>query len=332
MGYWENIFNSAVGAFGGGMNLPGADGRTPNYNPNAAAIPNQPYGGGIGGQPSGGSGKDWLNPLLALGSIGANIYGTTQASKAVNQANQRVTDQQNRLTAESAEEKARRDQMIQMLMPMLARDMKNPSLMKGMIGQGSPLGIGQQSTLQTPGTAPPQQGNSMVGSIGKNIAGAVIPGIAKGVMTGVMTGGAAGGGAGAGAGAAGTGAGSGVLGQAGAWLASNPVTAGVAGALIAGAAILKSQAHWEANDAVQNFENPFHEKYLAPFVAEYTKAAPQMTPEQKNAARQQFQQNWNDYVARINQWAGNSSDKRKVAAQSIQNLSPTVQKIYADIQ
>ncbi len=62
------------------------------------------------------------------------------------------------------------------------------------------------------------------------------------------------------------------LGSTLAALATNPITIGIAGALAVGAVWLKSQAHWEANTAVKDFENPFHEKTLAPFAAEWDKA------------------------------------------------------------
>ncbi len=107
-------------------------------------------------------------------------------------------------------------------------------------------------------------------------------------------------------------------------LASNPVTWAVAGALAAGAIWLKSQAHWEANTAVKDFENPFHENSLAPFAAQWDAAikSGRMNRQQGAQAFAQYGQNWNDYIDKIKQW-GQKGDKQQVALQSIKNLYDT---------
>lgn len=114
-------------------------------------------------------------------------------------------------------------------------------------------------------------------------------------------------------------------------LMKHPATAAVGGALIAGAAWLKSQAHWEANTAVKDFENPFANDYLKPTIDEWNKAVESgtMNHQQGMAALEQFNQNFTDYADKITEWAGDSSDKKKVAQQSIQNLWDQVVKTQA---
>lgn len=124
---------------------------------------------------------------------------------------------------------------------------------------------------------------------------------------------------------------SGLLGATHALL-TNPWTAPVGGALLAGAAWLKSQAHWEANTAVKDLENPFHQNSLAPFAAEWDKAIKggKMTAQQGRDSLDQYIQNFQDYTDKIQQWAGNSKDKKKVAQQSISNLYNTTVKPQID--
>lgn len=115
-------------------------------------------------------------------------------------------------------------------------------------------------------------------------------------------------------------------------LATNPVTIGIAGALAAGALWLKSQAHWEANTAVKDFENPFAKQQLAPFASQWDQAvkAGTMTQESGNQALEAYQTNFEEYTRKINEWAGSSKDKKKVAQQSIRNLWDKV--IYPQVQ
>lgn len=115
------------------------------------------------------------------------------------------------------------------------------------------------------------------------------------------------------------------LGSTLASLATNPITIGVAAALAVGAVWLKSQAHWEANTAVKDFENPFHQNSLAPFAAQWDKAIKggQVTAAQGHASLDQYIQNFQDYTDKIEQWAGASKDKKKVAEQSVNNLMNT---------
>ncbi len=125
-------------------------------------------------------------------------------------------------------------------------------------------------------------------------------------------------------GAAAATASSGGLGSTMTALATNPITIGVAGALAAGAIWLKSQAHWEANTAVKDFENPFHQNSLAPFAAQWDQAikSGNMTQQQGQDALSQYIQNFADYSGKIGEW-GKKGDKKKASEQSIANLYKT---------
>lgn len=151
--------------------------------------------------------------------------------------------------------------------------------------------------------------------------GGTVAAPAGAVGTGAATGGAAAASTEAAASTAATGS----LGKSLMMLAKDPITLGIAGAIAAGAIWLKSQAHWEANTAVKDFENPFHANSLAPFAAQWEKAIKggQVTAQQGHASLDQYIQNFEDYTNRIEQWAGTSKDKMKVAAQSIANLYKT---------
>lgn len=131
---------------------------------------------------------------------------------------------------------------------------------------------------------------------------------------------------------------SGGLGSTLASLATNPITIGIAGALAVGALWLKSQAHWEANDAVQHIENPFNETYLQPEMKAWDSAVAggKLTQQQGQQLFDQYQQNFEGYITKINQWAGNDKQRQKVAQQSINNLYqknilPQIQKRTAQI-
>lgn len=129
-----------------------------------------------------------------------------------------------------------------------------------------------------------------------------------------------GGGGTAGAGAAGAGGTLGTLGR----FATNPYTLAAAAAGLGAMGWLKSQAHWEANDAVQTFENPFHYEFLAPL--NRALATGQIQPQE---AVRLLDENWRLYQQKIQEWAGRSSDRQRAARQSISNpqLVATVEGI-----
>lgn len=97
-------------------------------------------------------------------------------------------------------------------------------------------------------------------------------------------------------------------------LATNPFTIGAAAAGIGVASWLKSQAHWEANDIVKTFENPFHQQFLAPLSQAVNSG--KISPDDAVRA---LDENWMTYQQAVDQWAGNSSDRKKVAQQSKTN-------------
>lgn len=138
--------------------------------------------------------------------------------------------------------------------------------------------------------------------------------------------------AGAGGAAAGGGAAaSGGFGSTIAAFATNPATIAVAAAIAIGVAVIKSQAHWEANEMVQKFENPFASSFIYPMHQAFFQAAEagKLSAEQAQSALQEFQAGWEEYQQKANSWAGNSSDKKLVATQSINNLKGLIANIIA---
>lgn len=106
-------------------------------------------------------------------------------------------------------------------------------------------------------------------------------------------------------------------------LATNPITIGIAGALGAGAVIIKKlQSHGTADKVVQDVENPYVNQTLAPAVDAWDKAVQsgQMTQQQGEQAADAFGQSFTDYVDGLTKWAGDDKKKKLVAMQSISNL------------
>lgn len=106
------------------------------------------------------------------------------------------------------------------------------------------------------------------------------------------------------------------------FLASNPWTIGIAGAVAGVTVWMKSQAHWEANTMVQNFENPFHREYLAPFVSQFNSAlgSGKMTKDQAQSAKDAFLATWELYKQKAREFGTKGSDEKTVSEQSINNL------------
>ena len=117
-------------------------------------------------------------------------------------------------------------------------------------------------------------------------------------------------------------------------LATNPITIGVAAALAIGATWLKSQAHWEANSIVQNFENPFFNEFIKPThdgmfaLAE----AGTMTKASGEAALTALTSGFDLYKIKVEEWAKGSSDKKTVKDQSIANLQTHLNVIRASMR
>ncbi len=113
---------------------------------------------------------------------------------------------------------------------------------------------------------------------------------------------------------------------------TNPITIGVAGALVAGALWLKSQAHFEANTMVKDFEQPFAKNVLAPFASEFDTAlnSGNLSRSQAQTLRNGYVESWNDYVDRARTFGKGGSDEKTVSDQSIMNLWTLVVKPEID--
>lgn len=98
-------------------------------------------------------------------------------------------------------------------------------------------------------------------------------------------------------------------------MATNPVTLGVAGAIAAATAWMKSQAHHEATTWVREFQNPF-DSQMREIERQYRAAAGNMTPQQKAVLRQQAQDIAAQYERKLAEFAAKGKDERKVAAQA----------------
>lgn len=113
-------------------------------------------------------------------------------------------------------------------------------------------------------------------------------------------------------------------------LATNPLVVGPAAA--AGIAIpwIKSQEKWEANDLVDNYENPFGQEFLPQFLEKYEGG--QLPPDQ---ALQVLDTNWQQFLDATKQWAGDSDDRNTVRNQLLEGkpggLMDTFQKIRATV-
>ncbi len=123
-----------------------------------------------------------------------------------------------------------------------------------------------------------------------------------------------------GSGAAGgaAGAGGGLFSELGAF-ATNPITLGVAAAVIGAISWVKSQAHWEANDLVQNIQAPFDKQWAAIYDTITTKQADgTLTQIDLITAQQGLHGLWKQVSDSVEQWRtakGNSADRNKVATQ-----------------
>jgi len=143
---------------------------------------------------------------------------------------------------------------------------------------------------------------------------------ALGIGGSVASGGAAAGAAGA-AGTAGT-AGGGGLGAIGGLL-TNPITGIIAGLAAGAIGWVKSQAHWEANDLVQNLQNPFDQKFgqlynLAATNQDTLSGADMMS------AHDAMWSLWQATIDSVQAWAGSSSDRQRVASQFFETEIPVV--------
>lgn len=265
------------------------------------------------------AGFDWG----ALAGAGLGIGSVLAGQQQSNRANQLSQQNANRLFDLAAQEQARKDSLTRSFLPAVAFGM----------GAKNPIGVAQKaypSTLPTSGSSQfspssvygnQQQSNGPgIGSALMTAGASTAPTIAKalgvgaakiyGPATPTVTAGGMGGGFG------GTMTG----------LLTNPITIGAGAAAAGGAAWLKSQAHWEANDVVKNLQNPYHQKVLAPLSSGVANGS--ISPQQ---GIQELDRTWTEYQQELQRWAGTSSDRNKVAQQSLATLTPLIQQMRADM-
>jgi hypothetical protein len=107
---------------------------------------------------------------------------------------------------------------------------------------------------------------------------------------------------------------------------TNPWTVGIGAALAVGSILWKkSQAHPKADEIVKTWEEPFHYNSLAPFAANWDNAVKsgKVTQQQGYEALGEYLQNYDDYLRKIDQWAGDDKNKKLVAGKSANNLWST---------
>jgi len=118
---------------------------------------------------------------------------------------------------------------------------------------------------------------------------------------------------------------------------TNPITIAVGAGILATVAWLKSQAHWEANTFVKDFQNPFfsadHSGQVNRIVDSLWQAygSGQLTKEQATSTKDMLQSLYTAWVDKANKWAGGSSDKTTVATQGISTVKGYFDKVIADL-
>jgi hypothetical protein len=119
-------------------------------------------------------------------------------------------------------------------------------------------------------------------------------------------------------------AGGGTLASIGAF-ATNPITLAVAGSVLGITGLIKSMAHFEANDLVKNFQNPFDQQFAGIINAVTTGVdAGTIQPYEATNAQQAMYQAWSDVTGAVIRWEGNSSDRKQVGDQFFATESPFV--------
>jgi hypothetical protein len=148
------------------------------------------------------------------------------------------------------------------------------------------------------------------------ITGGAVPALPTSAIGGLGLAGM-GGGAGAGGTAAGAGSVSGSLGSTIAGLATNPITIGVAAALAGTIALLKSQAHHQANTWVRGFQNPFDQQ-MDQLNRQFHAAAQsgQLSKAQASAIRSEVGQLAAAYQQKLSEFERKGGDERTVGRQA----------------
>jgi hypothetical protein len=114
----------------------------------------------------------------------------------------------------------------------------------------------------------------------------------------------------------------GSIGHAAIGFLTNPITIGVGAAIIAVTAILKSQAHWEANTLVKDVQKPFGES-LGKIVNGFDQAlaSGQLDKATAQQMRDQTAQVINDFNNAVYQFAQKGGDNKTVALNAMQTMA-----------
>lgn len=117
-------------------------------------------------------------------------------------------------------------------------------------------------------------------------------------------------------------AGAGGLGSAAIGFLGNPITIGVGAAILGITALLKSQAHWEANTLTQSVQNPFNQ-HLGTLVDGFDKAL--ASGQLNKATASQIMQSTaaaiQQYTQSVKQFGSKGGDSAKVANQALETMS-----------
>lgn len=134
--------------------------------------------------------------------------------------------------------------------------------------------------------------------------------------------GAAGAGSSAAGAAGATGSTGGGLGASVAGFLTNPITIGVGAAIIGITALLKSQAHWNANDLVEHVQNPFNQN-LSTIVDGFDKSLQAGTLTKANAQqmRDATATAIQGYAQAVQQFASKGGQNAQVANQALADMS-----------
>ena len=116
-------------------------------------------------------------------------------------------------------------------------------------------------------------------------------------------------------------------------LFSNPWTIGIGAGIAITTAWLKSQARWEANTFVQDFQNPFHAKLAAIVDAENAAYnAGQLPLSDANKAWDDTHILWAEFLRQGDNFAKDGSDEARVWGQAKNQLGPIMIQIFADME
>lgn len=265
-----------------------------------------------------------LKGLLAQIGIGEyGTTGTTQAGKdygsqsvaSSNLTAEQVAQLQQEAASATAAGDTAKANAINGIITNVSKGISDVMDVKKVIGTAAKAGLPAVGAAALPGFV--GGGTALAGTAAAGTAAAGSTGAAVGLapaIPGMSLGGSL---AGASTpGAAGAAGGSSFMSSASSFL-TNPVTAGVAAAIIGTIALLKSQAHWEANDWVKNFQNPF-DANMSKLNTQFFDLANsgQLTAGQATQIRNAVAEAAQGYQQKLQEFGSRGSDKQKVATQA----------------